>query len=236
MMSAAIQFSNQHKDDTLELIQFVILRSKPDIYKAFQNEISSVISKIYSEAAAPSRKQEERFQTGAEHKKLFKIQGITVELCSGDITQEKTDAIVNSTDARMTMPSGISNAILKAAGQTIKDEFLKEDPSYGDIVVTKAGRLKCKHIVHIAGLQDNIEKTCEEILLECHRRKIKSVSFPAVGTGVGNKSHQQVAVNMVNGIHLFAGSCTRPTVTNIRFVFINKELLNIFQDVLNGKF
>ncbi|XP_078724595.1 protein mono-ADP-ribosyltransferase PARP14-like [Lampetra fluviatilis] len=235
MLSAAIQFSNQHKDDTLELIQFVILRSKPDIHKAFQNEISSAISKIYSEATAPSRKQEERYQTGAEHKKQFKIQGITVELCSGDITQEKTDAIVNSTDARMTMPSGISNAVLKAAGQTIKDEFLKEDPSYGDIVVTTAGRLKCKHIVHIAGLQ-NIEKTCEEILLECHRRKFKSVSFPAVGTGVGNKSHQQVALNMVNGIHLFAGSCTKPTVTNIRFVFINKGLLNIFQDVLSGKF
>nr|XP_032801851.1 protein mono-ADP-ribosyltransferase PARP14-like isoform X2 [Petromyzon marinus] len=237
MLSAAIQFSNQHKDDILQLIQFVILRSKPDIHKAFQNEISSAISKTYSEGTAPSRKHEERFQTGAEHnKKLFKIQGITVELCCGDITQEKTDAIVNSTDARMSMTSGISNAILKAAGQTIKDEFLKEDPSYGDIVVTNAGRLKCKHIVHIAGLNVTIENICERILKECQLRKIKSVSFPAIGTGLGNRSHQQVALNMVNGIHLFAGSYAEPTVTNIRFVFINKELLNIFQDVLNGKF
>uniref|UniRef100_S4R8K5 Macro domain-containing protein n=1 Tax=Petromyzon marinus TaxID=7757 RepID=S4R8K5_PETMA len=228
MLSAAIQFNKEHKDEILQLIQFVILRSKPDIFKAFENEISSSISD--SEARAPNLKQEERFQTGAEHnKKLFKIQGITVELCSGDITQEKTDAIVNSTDTSMSVTSGISSAILKAAGHTIRDEFSKaEHPKLGDIVVTTAGQLECKYILHIAGLQGNIEQTCSRILHECQKKNIKSVSFPAFGTGNANLSPRNVASGMLNAIHAFAKENKPTIVTNIRIVFVENSLLNVF--------
>ncbi|XP_032801844.2 protein mono-ADP-ribosyltransferase PARP14-like [Petromyzon marinus] len=234
MLSAAIQFNKEHKDEILQLIQFVILRSKPDIFKAFENEISSSISD--SEARAPNLKQEERFQTGAEHnKKLFKIQGITVELCSGDITQEKTDAIVNSTDTSMSVTSGISSAILKAAGHTIRDEFSKEHPKLGDIVVTTAGQLECKYILHIAGLQGNIEQTCSRILHECQKKNIKSVSFPAFGTGNANLSPRNVASGMLNAIHAFAKENKPTIVTNIRIVFVENSLLNVFQDVFHGR-
>ncbi|CAM9626801.1 unnamed protein product [Lampetra planeri] len=233
MLSAAIQFSKEHEDDILQFIRFVIFSSKPDIFKAFENEISSSISD--SKARAPNLKQEERFQTGAEHNKNpFKIQGITVELCSGDITQEKTDAIVNSTNATMSVTKGICSAILKAAGYRIKDEFSKENPKFGDIVVTTAGQLECKYILHIAGLPENIEQTCSRILHKCQKKNIKSVSFPAFGTGDAKLSPRNVASSMLNAIHAFAKKQQPTIVTNIRIVFVENSLLKVFQDVFHG--
>ncbi|XP_048455204.1 uncharacterized protein LOC109923655 [Rhincodon typus] len=52
----------------------------------------------------------------------IQICGITINLKKGDITQESTDAIVNSTNNNLNLNTGVSGAILKAAGSSVQDE------------------------------------------------------------------------------------------------------------------
>lgn len=54
-----------------------------------------------------------------------------------------------------------------------------------NMILTSAGRLSCKHIVHLVGDSNpkNITDKVYEVLTFCEKRKLTSVSFPAVGTG-----------------------------------------------------
>uniref|UniRef100_A0A4W5QIH1 Poly [ADP-ribose] polymerase n=1 Tax=Hucho hucho TaxID=62062 RepID=A0A4W5QIH1_9TELE len=118
-----------------------------------------------------------------------RIGPVKVKVVCGDITKEKTDAIVSSTNSSLDLNRGVSGAILKAAGQTVVDECkaLGTQPSDG-VVMTKPGNLKTKHIIHMVGQTKEKEITSSmlKVLKMCEDKKIQSVSFPALGTGAGN--------------------------------------------------
>lgn len=69
----------------------------------------------------------------------------------------QAEAYVNTTSSDLVLTSGaVSKSILNAAGQTLQDECSKHVSSNGklqpgDIVVTGAGNIPCKHIIHTAG-------------------------------------------------------------------------------------
>ena len=69
----------------------------------------------------------------------------------------QAEAYVNTTSNDLVLSNGaVSNSILKAAGQTLQDECSKHVSKngrvqVGDIVVTGAGNIPCKHIIHTAG-------------------------------------------------------------------------------------
>jgi O-acetyl-ADP-ribose deacetylase (regulator of RNase III) len=67
----------------------------------------------------------------------------------GDITQLKTEAIVSSDDNYLSMGGGVSGAISKAGGKSIREEARKYIPlKVGDVAVTSAGNLPAKYIFH----------------------------------------------------------------------------------------
>lgn len=62
----------------------------------------------------------------------------------------QVDAIVNTTDSKLGFGGAVATALLKAAGTTLKDECAKKAPvSVGSVTVTGAGKLQCKHILHV---------------------------------------------------------------------------------------
>uniref|UniRef100_A0A3B3RK28 Poly [ADP-ribose] polymerase n=1 Tax=Paramormyrops kingsleyae TaxID=1676925 RepID=A0A3B3RK28_9TELE len=115
------------------------------------------------------------------------VGSMLVMLKKGDITQEKVDAIVNSTNSTLNLQTGVSGAILKAAGNSVVDECkaLGTQPSDG-LVVTKPGKLPVKHIVHMVGQTTDkaITSSMCKVLKACNDIKVQSVSFPALGTGM----------------------------------------------------
>uniref|UniRef100_A0A4W3HZ68 Macro domain-containing protein n=1 Tax=Callorhinchus milii TaxID=7868 RepID=A0A4W3HZ68_CALMI len=82
--------------------------------------------------------------------------------------------------------SGVSGAILEAAGSSVKNECktLGSQPHDG-VVVTGGGRLQCLYIMHMVGPKTVpfITAAVEKILEKCDQLNIATVAFPAIGTG-----------------------------------------------------
>ncbi|KAJ8351599.1 hypothetical protein SKAU_G00230750 [Synaphobranchus kaupii] len=160
---------------------------------------------------------------------------IKVKALCGDITKETTDAIVNSTNSSLDLSSGVSGAILKAAGQTVMDECmaLGKQPSNG-VVVTKPGNLKSKHIVHMVGQTKEraITNSMYKVLETCDRIKAQSISFPSLGTGAGNLAASQVANAMIDAINDFVLIKPKPSVTLIHIVIFQPKMMSDFKQVM----
>uniref|UniRef100_A0A3Q2WG68 Poly [ADP-ribose] polymerase n=1 Tax=Haplochromis burtoni TaxID=8153 RepID=A0A3Q2WG68_HAPBU len=108
-----------------------------------------------------------------------KMGNVTIQVVTGDITKETTDIIVNSSNESFSLKSGVSKAILDAAGKAVEVEC----HNFGTIM-TQPGNLKCKKILHVVGDSDpvKINKVVKDALQMCVKSSYTSVSFPAIGT------------------------------------------------------
>jgi len=130
----------------------------------------------------------------------MKIKDTEIKIVQGDITELKVDAIVNAANNKLVMGGGVAGAIKKKGGKIIEDEAVKKGPiNIGEAVVTSAGTLAAKYVIHAATMamsacrQAGIFKTDEGKIRNSARNslkvaegiKIKSIAFPALGCGVG---------------------------------------------------
>ncbi|XP_032801823.2 protein mono-ADP-ribosyltransferase PARP14-like [Petromyzon marinus] len=230
ILEAFEMFSLQNPQSIVSHIRIMVLQ--PEIKTAFTQAL------IHFQ---PGGKQVQPPQTSSITEDYIrqyglKLHGATVEAVSGDITKETTDAIVNSTTTALVFMSGVSGAILKAAGQVVVDECTKLGPQPGDgVVVTSGGALSCKHIVHMVGQTNpaSIKSSVLKVLQECEVKKVTSVSFPATGTGAGSVPAVVVANAMMEGIeeHIRVHTLMSP-LKHIRFVIFQPEMLKDFQQAL----
>jgi O-acetyl-ADP-ribose deacetylase (regulator of RNase III) len=118
---------------------------------------------------------------------------VEIEVVEGDITQLEVDAIANAANNHLWMGAGVAGAIKRAGGDEIEREAVAKGPiPVGDAVVTGAGRLAARWIVHGAVMGQNLRtdadlvrrttRRCLEIADEAGAR---SLALPAFGTGVG---------------------------------------------------
>jgi len=111
----------------------------------------------------------------------------------GDITDSSAEAIVNAANNHLWMGGGVAGAIKRKGGQVIEDEAVKKGPvEVGQAVSTGAGKLKAKYVIHAAVMgqdlrtdSDSIRRSTRNSLLEAEKLGLKSIDFPALGTGVG---------------------------------------------------
>ncbi len=128
-----------------------------------------------------------------------------IRLFLGDITTLQVDAIVNSANSELWMGSGVAHAIVAAGGQEIEDEARLHAPCpIGSVVITSAGALKAKHVIHAVVMgqdlltdQHKITAAAEEALAKADAMGLKSVAFPALGVGVGLFSSVMIAKVLV---------------------------------------
>ncbi len=117
---------------------------------------------------------------------------ITIKL--GDITQEDVEAIVNAANTGLRGGGGVDGAIHRAAGPKVMEECRKigSCPT-GEAVITSAGNLKAKKIIHTAGpVWSGGKKDEAGLLRNCYRNSfllakknlLKTIAFPAISTGV----------------------------------------------------
>jgi O-acetyl-ADP-ribose deacetylase (regulator of RNase III) len=118
---------------------------------------------------------------------------------TGDITVENTDVIVNAANSSLLGGGGVDGAIHRAAGPTLLEECRKvRQTSHpgglpaGEAIITKAGNLKCKFVIHTVGPVYKTDITPEQTLYDCYfksltllkNHRLKSIAFPAISTGV----------------------------------------------------
>lgn len=119
-------------------------------------------------------------------------------LVLGDITIQKTDAIVNAANSSLLGGGGVDGAIHRAGGRQILEECIKirekqDGCETGEAVITTGGKLPAKYVIHTVGPIWRGGNSGEpELLTNCYKNSlklavengIKTISFPSISTGV----------------------------------------------------
>lgn len=115
-----------------------------------------------------------------------------LELIKGDITEAETEAIVNAANASLILGGGVAGAIRTKGGASIQQECYKIGGTFvGGAVITGAGNLKANYVIHAAGPQmgegdedEKLKNATLNSLKLADENGIKSITFPAISTGI----------------------------------------------------
>lgn len=158
-----------------------------------------------------------------------------IEIVRGDITKVFVDAIVNAANSSLMGGGGVDGAIHRAGGTEILDECKKiiarQGPcKTGDAVITTAGKLPAKFVIHTVGPVWNGGKNKEaEKLANCYKNSLKlavensckTIAFPAISTGVYGYPLQEAAKIAIHTTLEFLNS--NDTIEKVIFVCFNEE-------------
>jgi O-acetyl-ADP-ribose deacetylase (regulator of RNase III) len=143
---------------------------------------------------------------------MFRAGNLTVIVKQGDLTKQAADAICNPASSMMWMGGGAAGALKRAAGEEIEKEALKHAPvPVGKAILTTAGRLKAKWVVHAPTMERPAMVTTSDKVylatraaLECAESAgVRSIVIPGMGTGVGGVSVEDAAGAMTRAINEF---------------------------------
>ncbi|MBV7326706.1 macro domain-containing protein [Chloroflexi bacterium TSY] len=161
----------------------------------------------------------------------------------GDITKLQADALVSSDDNLLTMGGGVSLALLRAGGQSIYNEARKHIPlKLGDVVVTSAGQLPAKYIFHAGTLdfsdisgptEQNIRDATFKSLQLADTLGVRTIAFPALGTGIARFPFQLAAQTMTNTLAEYLHGDTQielATITLLAVELTTARDINILAD------
>jgi O-acetyl-ADP-ribose deacetylase (regulator of RNase III) len=122
--------------------------------------------------------------------------GRAFEVVAGNLLEEKADAIVNAANGHLAHGGGVAAAIAGAAGPALEDEgdrivAARGPVDVGESVVTTAGRLPFKGVIHAVGPhqglgreEDRLVQALGAAFRRAHERGWASVSFPALSSGI----------------------------------------------------
>ena len=171
-----------------------------------------------------------------------KIGKAEIELYQGDITDLDVDALVNAANNRLWMGGGVAGAIKAKGGKVIEEEAVKKGPiPVGEAVVTGAGRLPAKHIIHAAVMgqdlrtdKDKVKTSTLNSLKRAEELKLTSLAFPALGTGVGRFSLYECAQIMIDVVVDFLQKTK--VIEKVVFALYGQAPYEIFHKYLMEKF
>ncbi|WP_336517823.1 O-acetyl-ADP-ribose deacetylase [Pollutibacter soli] len=168
-----------------------------------------------------------------------------LELTIGDITKIPVDAIVNAANRSLLGGGGVDGAIHRAGGPAILEECKKIRAARGgcdtgDAVVTTAGLLPAKWVIHTVGPYWKGGQNSEAALLaSCYRKSLKlaaglgceNISFPNISTGVYGYPKEAAASIALDAIAGYVAQETLPS--KIILVCFDQENHSILQLLIN---
>ncbi len=164
-----------------------------------------------------------------------------IEIIQADITSLEVDAIVNAANNRLILGSGVAGAIRTKGGPSIQEECDRIGPiRVGEAAITGAGRLPAKFVIHAAGMGDepvserSIRDSVRNSLIKGEDSGIKSIAFPAIGTGVGGFSIKRCAEIMFDLAeqHLTEEGCG---ISQIIFALFGESDRKVFEETLSSR-
>lgn len=167
---------------------------------------------------------------------------LEIILIQGDIADVAADAVVNAANNHLWMGAGVAGALKRKGGSEIEKEAVKKGPiPIGEAIVTSAGKLKARYVIHAAVMGPNlitnthyIRNATKNSLKLAEKLRLKSIAFPALGTGVGGFSKAECAQIMLAEVKTFekgAMSETNQSVSSLEkilFVLYDQSTYQIF--------
>jgi O-acetyl-ADP-ribose deacetylase len=136
------------------------------------------------------------------------VNGCPLRLRKGDITDLEIDAFVYEARPDLSLGSGYGGAIAVRGGPTIQEELKKIGRlDVGQAVVTSAGNMKARHIIHAVGPrfqeedeEGKLREATLSVLRLCDEKGIRRVALPAIGTGFYGMPVDRCAAVMVPAV------------------------------------
>lgn len=165
----------------------------------------------------------------------------TLEFVQGDITLQSVDAIVNAANSSLMGGGGVDGAIHRAGGPQILAECRRIREHQGPLpagqaVLTTAGHLPCRHVIHTVGpIWHGGTQHEADTLASCYRTSLAlagthgltSVAFPSISTGVYGYPVDAAARVAVRAVR--EALQERTSVTLVRFVLFSAADLATYQ-------
>lgn len=250
--------TTQTNTTSIQAVKFVIFMD--DTYQEFQrflfsqdsgpanmNVPMSLSQSVHSSSStyqpAPSSFTSPSPSISQSSLEVFKTSNITVEVVCGDITDDDSDAIVNTTQANLNLATGgVSNAILQKAGSAIQQNcsvYIQQHKQLdeGKVCVTQAtGQLKCKEVFHIVAPNTKkanaLNHTVMLCLKEAEHNKLRSIAIPAIGTGGLSYKPSIAAQGMCEAIIEF-GTTNPVFLQHVKIVIFLKDMHQVFIQKFN---
>ncbi|SHK20732.1 O-acetyl-ADP-ribose deacetylase [Paramaledivibacter caminithermalis] len=162
-----------------------------------------------------------------------------INLIQGDITKQKIEAIVNAANSTLLGGGGVDGAIHKAGGPEILRECKairkKQGGCHvGEAVITTAGNLPSKYVIHTVGPIWRGGTNNEPILLAnayknslklAHKNNIKSIAFPSISTGVYGYPIEKASIIALTTVK---NVLDKISFKEIRFILFSNKDFNIY--------
>lgn len=149
------------------------------------------------------------------------------ELVRGDLLDQPVEVIVNAWNRNiipwwLLLPQGVSGAIKRRGGTAPFRELARHGPiALGEAVLTGAGRLPFRGIIHVAGIdmlwrasERSIRRSVASALELVVAQGFASVAFPIVGAGSGGFAEEAALALMIDEL---AGKALPARVVFVRF-------------------
>ena len=167
-----------------------------------------------------------------------------IDVISGDITRLKVDAIVNAANSSLMGGGGVDGAIHRAGGPEILEECKKivakqGSCKTGEAVITTAGKLLAKFVIHTVGpvwRDGNYDERSK--LASCYknslqlaiRNQCKTIAFPNISTGVYGFPKREAAIIAVKTVRNFL-EANHP-IDKVIFVCFDEENFEYIKEEL----
>jgi O-acetyl-ADP-ribose deacetylase (regulator of RNase III) len=167
-----------------------------------------------------------------------------LEVIKGDITKIAVDAIVNAANSSLLGGGGVDGAIHRAGGPSILEECKKivarqGGCKTGEAVITSAGNLQAKFVIHTVGpVWNGGNKKEEEKLADCYRNSLelavsnhcRTIAFPNISTGIYRFPKDRAAKIAVNTVADYIIRTSLPD--KVLFVCFDPENFDLVQSEL----
>ncbi|MGZ8523637.1 MAG: O-acetyl-ADP-ribose deacetylase [Chitinophagaceae bacterium] len=165
-------------------------------------------------------------------------------LIRGDITKQKCDAIVNAANSSLMGGGGVDGAIHRAGGPAILEDcrrIIAKQGSCktGEAVITTAGNLPAKFVIHTVGPVWNNGKNNEaEKLTNCYRNslllsvenKIDSIAFPNISTGIYGYPKKEAATIAIKTVSDLLQQI--PSLPEVYFICFDEENYSYYKSII----
>ena len=167
-----------------------------------------------------------------------KVSKSFLEIIKGDITEMETEAIVNAANAQLVLGGGVAGAIRKKGGPAIPEECNRKGEIFvGGAVLTTGGNLKAKYVIHAVGPRmgegnedEKLKNATLNSLKLAEKKRIKSISFPAISSGIFGFPIERCAEIMLRTtIDYLKG---RTNIERVCFCLFGQEAFEVFEKQL----
>lgn len=169
-----------------------------------------------------------------------------IELIKADITTMEVDAIVNAANSSLLGGGGVDGAIHRKGGKAILEECMairarQGKCATGEAVITTAGMLPSKYVIHTVGPVWNGGNGKEANLLQsCYvnslrlavNHQIRSIAFPNISTGIYRFPKELAAAIALKAVRNFEDG---KHIDRLIFVCFDDENYNIYEQLLNNE-